>query len=121
MFTHPSELILAGVQTPGGTIDLGETPRDAAFREALEETGLTGFQRVELIAQDEFEGFDEKLVRYFFQMDLAEPAPDSWVHIVQGGGIDQGMEFTCRWVDLPEAGDLAEHFHAHLDCVTFEA
>lgn len=35
MRSHPGQ-----VSFPGGSIDAGETPRDAALREALEETGL---------------------------------------------------------------------------------
>ncbi|MGH2537809.1 MAG: NUDIX domain-containing protein [Candidatus Promineifilaceae bacterium] len=36
LFRHPT----AGIQLPAGTLELGETPEQAARREALEETGL---------------------------------------------------------------------------------
>ncbi|MBN1658420.1 MAG: NUDIX domain-containing protein [Anaerolineae bacterium] len=39
LFCHP----FAGVQIPAGTVDDGETPEEAALREAAEETGLAGF------------------------------------------------------------------------------
>ena len=38
LFRHP----FAGVQIPAGTVDDGETPEEAALREAAEETGLAG-------------------------------------------------------------------------------
>ncbi len=37
LFEHPH----AGIQIPAGTVEAGETPEAAAFREAAEETGLT--------------------------------------------------------------------------------
>ena len=40
VFTHP-DAPEAGTQVPAGTIEHGETPEDAALREAREETGLS--------------------------------------------------------------------------------
>jgi 8-oxo-dGTP pyrophosphatase MutT (NUDIX family) len=42
LIRHPS----AGIQLPAGTVELGETPRAAALREAHEETGLAGLHMV---------------------------------------------------------------------------
>ncbi len=39
LFEHP----YAGIQIPAGTVEEGETPEAAAFREAFEETGLDKF------------------------------------------------------------------------------
>lgn len=39
LFQHP----YAGCQIPAGTVEAGETPEQAALREAAEETGLSGF------------------------------------------------------------------------------
>jgi len=36
LFEHPT----AGIQIPGGTVNLGESPKEAAVREVVEETGL---------------------------------------------------------------------------------
>ena len=117
VFSHSSDRILGGVQTPGGTVDAGESPTEAALREAEEETGLTGFGPLRLLAEDGFENDEERLGRSFFQLPVLQPTPDAWTHRVQGGGVDGGIDFDLRWVDLPEAEGLDEHFRAYLDCV----
>ena len=43
LFTQPGAPD-AGIQVPAGTIEPGESPRDAVMREAREETGLTRAQ-----------------------------------------------------------------------------
>ncbi len=115
VFRHPSPE--AGVQTPGGTIQQDETPTDGALREALEETGLSDFSEVRLLVRDEFEGFDEKLERYFFQLKALSATPDSWGHMVSAGEADQGLVYNYYWVGLPEAEGLSEHFRAYLHLV----
>lgn len=49
LFEHP----YAGVQIPAGTVDPGETPEQAALREANEETGLSSFAMVESLGNEE--------------------------------------------------------------------
>lgn len=50
LFEHPS----AGIQIPAGTVEAGETPAEAAVREAAEETGLSDFvERRYLATTDE--------------------------------------------------------------------
>ena len=49
LFEHP----FAGMQIPAGTVQAGETPREAVLREAAEETGLTEFFRVQALGCDE--------------------------------------------------------------------
>jgi 8-oxo-dGTP pyrophosphatase MutT (NUDIX family) len=41
----------SGVQVPAGTVDVGETPADAAVRELTEETGLTAVRLVQALGR----------------------------------------------------------------------
>jgi 8-oxo-dGTP pyrophosphatase MutT (NUDIX family) len=113
VFSHASPNLWCGVQTPGGTVEAGETPYEAALREAQEETGLTEFGSLRLLAEDDHENADERLRRYFFQLPVHEKTSSEWTHCVQGEGVDGGIDFRLYWVDLPGAGGLAEHFHAY--------
>ena len=112
---HTDPDLWCGVQTPGGTIEKGESPESAALREAVEETGLTHVGTPILLAQDSYENDDEILQRHFFRLPTSEVTQDEWVHRVYGDGVDSGMEFRLRWVDLPHAEDLAPHFRAYME------
>jgi 8-oxo-dGTP pyrophosphatase MutT (NUDIX family) len=101
VFQHPDPA--AGVQTPGGTIDAGETPQDGAVREAIEETGLTGFRRPRLLAVDTFEGQDETVERYHVHLPTQGPTADRWDHTVTHGEADAGMRFHLFWLGFAEA------------------
>jgi 8-oxo-dGTP pyrophosphatase MutT (NUDIX family) len=69
VFTHP-DFPEAGLQVPAGTIEPGETPADAARREASEETGLDNFAAWTYLGMRERDmrdfGRDERHRRYFF-------------------------------------------------------
>lgn len=43
-----------GIQVPAGSIKPGETPEEAALREAREETGLDNFRIVEKLGETEY-------------------------------------------------------------------
>ena len=107
----------SGCETPGGTVEPGESPHAAALREAWEETGLIHLGEPELLASDEFENEDERLRRFFFQVPVLQETSDEWVHADEAEGVDQGVEFRLRWVDLPAAGGLDEHFRAYIERV----
>jgi len=110
VFTHKApEARDAGVQVPGGTIEPSETPLKGALREAHEETGLSRFGAPRLLAEDIYHGPDETVQCYFVHLPLAEPAPDSWEHVVTAGAEDCGMVFALSWATLPDTKGLWPH------------
>jgi|GEM_PF-440829 len=104
-----------GVMTPGGTIEPGEEPAEAALREANEETDLTCFSDPIWIAEDRFEDDHEHLVRYFFELPTTAPTPDAWIHLAMNEGKPTGLAYRLWWIDLPLAEGLSDHFRAYLE------
>lgn len=119
-FSHIDIGVWAGIQTPGGTMEPGESPAESALREATEETGLTGFGAPTLLAEDVYENDDEILHRFFFHLPCHQDTDENWDHVVDGIGIDTGMRFRCMWLDMPEVQGLDAHFRAYLDLVPYE-
>lgn len=92
-------------QIPGGTVKQGESPEQAALREAYEETGLTALQVVKCLGHFERDltgiGRAETIQAWFFhfELDSSEGLGPiefalSWVPldaIPISGGIDQAM------------------------------
>ncbi|WP_255170276.1 NUDIX hydrolase [Natrononativus amylolyticus] len=88
------------LQVPKGTVESGETPREALFREVAEESGLCSLSSVQPLARDVwFRREGRWYVRNFFHASVYEPR-DSWTHVVTGAGEERGREFEYSWVDL---------------------
>lgn len=105
------------LQVPKGTVEPGERPREATYREAVEESGLATSQAVDHIATDVWtrrESPPKRYVRHFYHMPVHEPR-DAWTHTVTGTGEERGREFAFRWVDLDTdaafALDLDDYLH----------
>src|SRR3954464_8698523 len=83
VFTHP-ESPEAGIQVPGGTVEPDEQLDEAALREAIEETGLTGLRLGAFLGDVRFDqsdiGLDELHHRHFYHVILDETPLDSWRH-----------------------------------------
>lgn len=79
------------LQIPGGTIEPGEQPADAALREAIEETGLTSLSNGRLLGEDVYDmreyGHQEIIHGWFYHFTVP------------------GFEFGQRW--------RHEELHAH--------
>lgn len=59
IFEHP----LGGLQIPAGTVELDETPEQAVYREAIEETGILELAIIEKLGEDhQFIASDEAIL-----------------------------------------------------------
>jgi len=106
-----------GLQIPKGTIESGEAPREAMYREAIEESGLATFEALEHLVTDVWarrESPPKRYVRHFYHAPVHEPR-DSWTHTVTGTGAERGAEFEFSWLPLPAdapfALDLDDYLH----------
>jgi putative (di)nucleoside polyphosphate hydrolase len=106
-----------GLQIPKGTVEPGEHPRGAAYRETVEETGLAALGDLTHVATDVWtrrESPPRRYVRHFYHVQVHEPR-DEWVHTVTGSGAEEGTEFALSWEALPTtkafALDLDDYLH----------
>lgn len=109
------------LQVPKGTVDPGETAREAAFRELAEESGIGAVSGMCQLASDCWHrrataDGDRWYVRHFFRVAVSD-APERWDHEVTGSGAEAGETFSFRWL-RPEraterrfALDLDDYLH----------
>lgn len=107
-----------GLQIPKGTVEAGESPREALFREVVEESGLATIEEPRHLVTDVWtrrESPPKRYVRNFFHASVHE-SRDAWTHVVTGTGAERGAEFEFSWVGLPATGafalDLDDYLHA---------
>jgi len=105
-----------GLQIPKGTLEGGERPREAFFREVVEESGLGTLATTDHLVTDVWKRRRSKrYVRHFYHATVYE-APDEWSHVVTGDGEESGETFEFRWVDPTDdhdfALDLDDYIHA---------
>jgi len=98
-FEHPS----AGLQLVKGTIELGETPAEAAVRELREESGLEASAVADLGL---WESGHLGHVWSFQLCESASPVFDRWTHRTEDDG---GHEFAFFWQALH--AEPSEHWH----------
>jgi 8-oxo-dGTP diphosphatase len=106
VFSHP-DFPEAGIQVPAGTIEPGESPAEAAMREAFEETGLPRLTLVAPLGEGMRDvtpfGKDELHHRYFFHLRCVETPPETWRHweeFSSDGGARVAFDFF--WAALPD-------------------
>jgi putative (di)nucleoside polyphosphate hydrolase len=108
-----------GLQIPKGTVEPGETPREALYREVVEESGLATFGDVERLVTDVWtrrESPPKRYVRHFYRVPVHEPR-DAWTHTVTGTGAERGSEFTFSWFDLGTDARFALDLDDYLDAL----
>lgn len=95
-----------GIQVPAGSIRLGETPGDAALREAREETGLTAFRIVRKLGEADYDISPYRFEiqkRHFFHLELDSPTPERWASQEDHDGQQAATGFECFWIPLEAA------------------
>jgi len=115
---HPE----AGLQVPAGTVRPGESPADAAAREAREETGLADLGTPRPLGVAMFDarphGKDELHRRHVFHLPLAPSSavPERWRHLEGDPSEGDGapIAFELYWLDLDEAAARLSFGHGDL-------
>lgn len=95
-----------GVQVPAGTVRAGESPAEAALREAREETGLEGLNLVGKVGEAVFDArpyLTEVQHRHFFRMEPVGEVPERWESTEDHDGVGEPTRFECFWIPLINA------------------
>ena len=119
--TYKTELLLfthidfpeAGIQVPGGTVEIGEEIRKAVIREACEETGLEGFHLVRKLGTvhrvlNEF-GVNAIHERHYFHLKVSVYPGDTWVSYEDkpSDGSEGSITLRFYWIKLDQIPALA--------------
>lgn len=108
-----------GLQVPKGTVEATETPREALFREVVEESGLAALGTTRHLATDVWarsRSPPRLYVRHYFHTVAHEP-PDAWNHEVEGAGPERGDTYEFSWVSLPADREFALDLDDYLPLV----
>ena len=96
-----------GLQVPKGTVEPAERPREAMYREAVEESGLATFGASRHLTTDVWtRRAGRRYVRRFYHASVHETR-DAWTHVVTGEGDDRGVAYDFFWVELPTSEPFA--------------
>jgi len=107
-----------GLQIPKGTVERGERPVEAVYRETAEESGLAAVTQFRHLVTDIWtrrESPPKRYVRNFYHAPVYE-SRDAWTHTVTGTGEERGTEYEFSWVDIHTdesfALDLDDYLHS---------
>lgn len=98
-----------GLQVPKGTIESGESTKEALRREVEEESGLTALRAIRHVASDVWirRVSPPRFYRRHFFHASVDDVPDEWTHVVTGEGAERGLEFEFSWQELPPSHEFA--------------
>jgi 8-oxo-dGTP diphosphatase len=109
----------AGIQVPGGSIEDGESPKEAVLREAHEETGLEGLQVRAFLGRHDLDLArygkprcgEAGIVRmFYYHLAFEGDTPERWIHSEMDpsdgtpnpDGIRAPIPFELYWVRFPD-------------------
>lgn len=114
--THGSRLLIfrqpqhpeAGIQVPGGTVEVNEPLDLAVLREAYEETGLGNLTLVRFLGIAEYDcrprGKQELHERHYFHLRCEGTPAATWEHWEDdpSEGDERHIVFLFSWANLPD-------------------
>ena len=111
-----------GIQVPAGSIKPGETPEEAALREAREETGLKNFRIIRKLGETEYDMTPYRFEiqkRHIFLLEVNQSTPERWMSQETHDGTEFPTHFECFWIPLGSAHILQSGQGAFL-CKLFD-
>jgi 8-oxo-dGTP pyrophosphatase MutT (NUDIX family) len=94
----------SGLQVPAGSVEPGESPEEAALREANEETGLHSLRLVRKLGETDYDmspSRNEVQHRHVFHLSTDEETPPRWASYEEDPDDGSGViRFECFWIPL---------------------